>query len=220
MILHMVTDRRRLLPTGDERARSAGLEALARAAAAAGIDVVQVREPDLDGGPLAALVARVVAATRGSSTRVVVNERLDVALAAGADGVHLRASSFDAAHARQLAPAGFLVGRSVHSVEEAAAAGTVDYLLAGTLWPTSSKPTGHTCLGPAGLAALVKAASVPVLAIGGVELDRVPDVARAGAAGVAAIGAWLPDECEGVHQGLEERTRAFRTAFGAVNMAV
>jgi thiamine-phosphate pyrophosphorylase len=138
------------------------------------------------------LVAEVVRLTRATGTRVVVNERLDVALACGADGVHLRGDSISAARARSMAPAGFLIGRSVHGVDEAVrAAPGVDYLIAGTVFPTPSKPGRHELLGIEGLAAIGRAVTVPVLAIGGVSMDRIGTVAEAGAAGLAAIGLFL-----------------------------
>jgi thiamine-phosphate pyrophosphorylase len=165
-----------------------------RDAVEAGIDLIQVRERDLDAAALAALVAELVRLTRASETRVVVNERLDVALASGADGVHLRGDSIPAASARSMAPAGFLIGRSVRGVAGAveAAAGT-DYLIAGTVFQSPSKPGLEEHLGLKGLAAIARSVSVPVLAIGGVSLDRMGSVAGAGAAGVAAISLFLEE---------------------------
>ena len=155
----------------------------------AGVDMIQVRERDVDGGPLALLVAELVRLTRGTATRVVVNDRLDVALACGADGVHLRGDSIPPESARSIAPPGFLIGRSVHDEQEAATvAATVDYLIAGTVFPTSSKPGLTEWLGLEGLARICDAVAVPVLAIGGITADRLPGVAAAGAAGIAAIG--------------------------------
>jgi len=159
------------------------------AAARAGVDLVQVRERDLDGGPLAKLVAACVDAVRGTRTRVLVNDRLDVALATGAHGVHLRASSMAAAQARRIAPAGFLIGRSVHSVAEASdvsAAGSLDYLMFGTVFATDSKP-GREPAGLAMLTAVSAAMPLPVLAVGGITAARVPEAMAAGAAGIAAI---------------------------------
>lgn len=133
-----------------------------------------------------------VALTRGSATRVVVNDRVDIALACGAAGVHLRGDSVPASAVRTIAPAKFLIGRSVHSVADALAAGAgVDYLLAGTVWPTAAKPPGRPVLGVDGLAAIVQAAAVPVLAIGGVTWDRVGEVAARGGAGIAGIGLFM-----------------------------
>jgi thiamine-phosphate diphosphorylase len=176
MTICVVTDRRR-----------ADVLAQAARAADAGVDLIQIRERDLDAGPLAELVSQVVERTRGSSTRVVVNDRLDVALACGADGVHLRGDSVSAADARRLAPPPFLIGRSVHSATEAASITGADYLIAGTVFATSSKP-GAACLGADGLRTVVGATADPVLAIGGVTVDRFDDIARTGAAGFAAIG--------------------------------
>lgn len=159
----------------------------------AGVDIVQLREGDLDAGLLYELASGLVSLARGSRTRVLVNDRVDVAIAAGAGGVHLKAASIATAAVRRIAPAGFLIGRSVHDADEAARESqAADYLLAGTVWPTRSKPAGHRTLGADGLAAIVRAARVPVLAIGGIGVERLPEVARAGAAGVAAIGLFIP----------------------------
>jgi thiamine-phosphate diphosphorylase len=159
-------------------------------AARAGVHLVQVRERDLDGGPLTTLVRRCVEAVRGSRARVLVNDRLDVALAAGAHGVHLRADSMPASRVRALCPPGFVVGRSVHAPDEAVeavAAGGLDYLMFGTVFSTLSKP-GRASAGSSLLAEVVAASGVPVLAVGGVSPDNLGEVAAAGAAGFAAIG--------------------------------
>lgn len=175
-MLCLVTDRRR-----------ADAIAQARRAVEAGIDIIQVRERDLEARPLASLVSAVVALARGSATRVVVNDRLDVAIACGADGVHLRGDSIAIADARRLAPRPFLVGRSVHAPAEASASDGADYLIAGAVFPTRSKPGATAWLGVEGLRAIVGASRAPVLAIGGVTAERFAEVAAAGAAGVAGI---------------------------------
>jgi thiamine-phosphate pyrophosphorylase len=88
-----------------------------------------------------------------------------------------------------------VIGQSVHSIDEAAAvASDVDYLIAGTVWPSESKPGGPakpSLLGLSGLAAIAAAVSVPVLAVGGITLDRIPGVVSCGAAGIAAIGLFI-----------------------------
>ena len=176
-----------------DRARVGGADGTVdrvRWAARAGVHLVQVRERDLDGGPLTALVRRCVDAVRGTRARVLVNDRLDVAIASGAHGVHLRGDSLPASAVRALCPPGFLVGRSVHARAEAVEAvesGGLDYLLFGTVFPTSSKP-GHHAVGAAALASVVASTRIPVLAVGGVTPDNVSEVAAAGAAGFAAIG--------------------------------
>jgi thiamine-phosphate pyrophosphorylase len=212
----IVTDRRRLVgeAASFEDGRDA-LVALAEAAASAAVSVIQIRERDLEAAPLAALTAAIVRATRGSATRVVVNDRLDVALASGADGVHLRGDSIAPHRARALAPAPFLIGSSVHSAAEArACAASADYLIAGTVFPTPSKPGAARLLSANGLREIVSAVDVPVLAIGGVTIDRIPEVAAAGAAGIAAIGLFAS-----ASRAVADVVQAVRTRFDTVRTA-
>jgi thiamine-phosphate pyrophosphorylase len=204
-LLCLVTDRRRLVAASDDDDDDAGCTALLaqiQDAADAGIDLVQIREPDLSTDRLFDLVTRAVAlvSDRESSTRIVVNDRLDVALAAGAHGVHLRGVSVDAPRVRgaiaQAAIGGieFLVGRSVHGVDQAvaaAAAGGLDYLILGTMFPTASKPEATALAGVDTLRAAARACRLPILAIGGITRENARQVTDAGAAGVAAIGLFL-----------------------------
>ena len=191
-MLCLVTDRRRLCPEtiAFEAARRRLIDQ-AKWAVTSNVDLIQVRERDLETADLARLVSDLVRVTRGSGTRVVVNDRLDVALACGADGVHLRHDSVRAETVRTIAPAGFLVGRSVHGPAEAEGAGPVDYLIAGTVFPTPSKPAATPILGLDGLADVVQAVAVPVLAIGGITRERLDEVAATGAAGAAGIGLFI-----------------------------
>jgi len=188
-IVCLITDRRRLDGAGDP---TAAVVELARSAAAAGVALVQIRERDLEAGRLAVLAASVAAATRGTPARIVINDRLDVALTSGVDGVHLRGDSVPPRDARAIAPPGFLIGRSVHSVAEAEEhAPHVDYLIAGPVFPTASKPAGTRWLGTDGLRRIAAAVDVPVLAVGGLDVESVPRIAEAGAAGLAAISLFL-----------------------------
>ena len=191
-VLCLVTDRRRLCPetVAFEAARRRLIDQ-AKWAVTSNVDLIQVRERDLETADLARLVSDLVRVSRGSGTRVVVNDRLDVALACGADGVHLRHDSVRAETVRTIAPAGFLVGRSVHGPAEAEGAGPVDYLIAGTVFPTPSKPAATPILGLDGLADVVQAVAVPVLAIGGITRERLDEVAATGAAGAAGIGLFI-----------------------------
>ena len=188
-VLCLVTDRHRLCSetVAFEPARRR-LIAQAKWAVSSNVDLIQVREGDLEAADLARLVTDLVRVSRGSGTRVVVNDRIDVALACGADGVHLRHDSVRAKAVRAITPVGFLVGRSVHGLAEAEGAGPVDYLVAGTVFPTPSKPAASPMLGLDGLAEVVRAVNVPVLAIGGITRERLDDVAATGAAGAAGIG--------------------------------
>ncbi len=181
-----------------------------REAARAGVDLIQIREPRLDSRALLAAVRSALAAVAGSGARVIVNERLDVAIAARAAGVHLRADSMAAAEARRIAPPPFLIGRSVHSRAEAVEAehaGGCDYLVFGTVFPSASKPPGHGSAGVDALQRVCAAVALPVLAIGGVSVTNAPAIAAARASGVAAIGLFAGRE------GLADRIRAVRRSF-------
>jgi len=156
--------------------------------------MIQVRERDLNDRVLTALVRRIVAAVAGSDARVLVNDRTDIAMAAGAAGVHLRGDSPPASRVRAMVPPGFTIGRSVHRLDEIDAAadeGGCDYLMFGTVFPSAGKPAGHPVAGVAGLADAVRRSPLPVIAIGGVTREREPDIARAGAAGLAAVGRFM-----------------------------
>ena len=160
------------------------------AAARSGVHLVQIRQRGWEGGVLARLVAGAVLAVRGTRARVLVNDRLDVALAADAHGVHLRSDSISAPRVRHVAPPGFIVGRSVHSLEEAeeaACGGGLDYLIFGTVFSTSSKPDAR-CAGVGPLVECCAHVALPVLAIGGVVPERLGLIGGSGAAGFAAIG--------------------------------
>ncbi len=206
-ILYAISDRKRLAI--DERALVRRIGWLARA----GVDFIQVREHDLADRRLVALTRDAVAASRGTTARILVNGRADVAVAAGADGVHLRGDSYDARRLRAWTPPGFLVGRSVHTLDEAGAAerlGGCDFLLFGTIYPSRGKPAGHPTAGVDGLAAACHSVRMPVFAIGGIDIARVPEVAAAGAAGIAAVDLFfrLDDERDAA-----ARVTATRHAF-------
>ncbi len=170
----------------------AGVLGKIHAAIAAGVDWVQIREKDLSGRELLALAREAVAA-RGS-TRVLVNDRLDVALAAGAAGVHLGHESL---HARDVvrwcrggnAPADFLIGVSCHSLEEAreAESAGASYIFFGPVFDSPSKRAMGEPQGVAQLGDICGGVTIPVLAIGGVNEENAGDCIRAGAAGIAAI---------------------------------
>ena len=221
LAITLVTDRRRLAPVArTTRDEIVALEAFLDPAIDVGVDVIQIREPDLDGRLLEGLVTRVVRRARGAGVRVLVNDRADVAIAGGADGVHLRASSPQASRVRTLHPS-WLMGRSVHEGDGPSEAGG-DYVLFGTVFPSASTiparggaggPAGKTPAGLAGLARAVAASAVPVLAIGGITPAGAATCAAAGAAGVAAIGLFLPVGCSPDAMGAGPATRALRAAL-------
>ena len=187
--LYLVTDRTRLVGLGADSLLA--LEAQLDAAIAAGIDVIQIRERDLDGRSLERLVSGVVKRAAGTPTRIIVNDRADVAEAAGAHGVHLRSDGPAVARVRAAYP-GLLIGRSIHSAGEAHAHRDADYLLFGHVFPSPSKP-GQAEAGVAALGdAVAAAAGCQVVAIGGVDAGRARSCIDAGASGVAAIGTFVP----------------------------
>jgi thiamine-phosphate diphosphorylase len=207
-VICLVTDRRRL-PGGSEEVL---IEAVA-AASRAGVHLIQIRERDLDARALTRIVTAAVAVVRGTSSRILVNDRIDVALSAGAHGVHLRGDSVPATRVREIVPRGFLVGRSVHSreqAERATEAGGLDYLMFGTVFDTASKP-GVTGSGSEALAAIAGATPLPVLAIGGITVSRMSTVAGAGAAGFAGIGLFADSPLDGLQVVVRQASLAFDT---------
>ena len=171
MIRCYVTDRRQ----GD-------LFAYVARAVAAGVEMIQVREKDLGAGELFALVCQVRDLAAGSATKVLVNGRLDIALAANIDGVHLPGDGLPAAEVR---PHVRTLGVSTHSIEEAIRAerDRADYIVFGPVFETP----GKTAVGLDALRIVVNSVKIPVLAIGGITEENAASVIDAGAAGIAAI---------------------------------
>ncbi len=210
--LVVISDRARLCAATGQ-SDDAGLDLLAAqaaAAAAAGVTAYQVREPDLDAGTLLTLVER-VALVAGDRLRVLVNDRADVAAAAGV-GLHLRRGSIAAGRLRSWLPDRTWIMRAVHDGAALAAAGPVDAVLAGTVRASASKPAGHPLLGFDGLSTLAASSPVPVVAIGGLEAGDWPALATAGAVGLAAIGMFLPRPGESIGDGMRRAVAAVAAA--------
>jgi thiamine-phosphate pyrophosphorylase len=175
-----------------------------------GLRAVQLREKDLAVRPLLELATSLRESTRRRQARLLINDRADVALAVKADGVQRTHQSLPVSAMRAIGGPRFVVGASVHSVEEAQTAATegADFIVFGPIWDTPSKqPFGP----PQGLEALRRvtaAVATPVLAIGGISAARVRDVLAAGAVGVAIISAILAAPRPA------EATRAFVDALG------
>jgi thiamine-phosphate pyrophosphorylase len=208
----VVTDRLGLLPDGTTVQQIQALVAQARAAAAAGADLLHVRERDLPDRGLLDVICRITEAVAGTRLRVLVNDRADIAIAAGADGVHLRADGIGPAAVRRL-ELPLLIGQSVHSSTEAHAAARAgaDFVVLGTVFPSASKRQGHPTVGVEGLRQAAADVSVPVLAIGGMGPGNVEAAAAAGAAGVAAIGWFSTIDAEKMRSAVETARRPFDT---------
>lgn len=186
--LYLITDRRQA-PGGD-------LLAAVGRALAGGVRAVQLREKDLGGRELYELARAMRALTSGYGAKLLVNDRVDVALATGADGVHLGVASIPPGEARRLLGPGTLVGCSTHDEAELAraAAGGADFATFGPVYTTPSKASYGPPVGVAALRRACGAARIPVFALGGVGPWNVADVVGAGAWGVGAISAFLAAE--------------------------
>lgn len=181
--LALVTDRSALGGLSLEEAVAQAVEG--------GANLVQLREKDLPAAELLTLAERLRAVTQGRAL-FLVNDRLDVALACAADGVHLPERGLPVAAARRLAGQEFIIGRSVHSVAEAVRVQEegADYVQVGTIFASRSHPDQA----PAGLGLLQEVAAavtIPILAVGGITAANVGEAMMAGASGVAVISAIL-----------------------------
>jgi len=178
-----------LLITDRRQARGGNLETTVEAALAGGIRGVMLREKDLSGRDLFRLAERLRPLTRRYGASLLVNDRVDVALAAGADGAHLGGGSIPSAGARRLLGAEPLLGCSTHSLEELrrAVSGGADYVTFGPVYPTPSKAPYGAPVGIEALSRACRESPVPVFALGGVGPERVEETLRAGAFGIALI---------------------------------
>ena len=161
------------------------------AALAGGAKAVQLRNKGESARELMAVGTELRARTRQAGALLFVNDRMDVALALGADGVHLGPADLPVAAVRRHAPPGFLVGRSADDplVARTAVADGADYIGCGTVYATTTKADAGDVIGLEGLRAVVEAVAVPVVGIGGITAARAPEVVGTGAAGVAVVGA-------------------------------
>lgn len=221
-LLYLITNRQNFRhhqsaeePTTISEAETAYQLDAIESASRAGCDLIQVREKELGAKELARFTRRVIGVARPHGALVLVNDRLDVALACGADGVHLRTSSLATPEVRRVtkikAGRQFLIGVSTHSIEEAVEAetGGADFIVCGPVFWTASKAAYGSPIGLQNLAAICLRASIPVIALGGVGWHNCHDPIAAGAAGIAGIELFRSTV------DLAEKIRQYRELNGA-----
>ncbi|GMR13478.1 MAG: thiamine phosphate synthase [Gemmatimonadota bacterium] len=177
--------------TDEDLAGKRSLHGVVDSALRGGAPAIQVRAKQAGSDELFELAGCLAASIRAAGALLLVNDRLDVALAVGADGVHLGPDDLPVAAARRAAPEGFLVGYSTDDAEVArrAVEAGADYIGCGAVYPTTNKADAGEAIGLEGLRSVVEAVDVPVVGIGGITPERAAQVAATGAAGCAVIGA-------------------------------
>lgn len=193
--------------TDDMRGDAADLISRAQAAARGGATMLQLRLKDADARTLVE-VARALIASLPHDVPLIVNDRADVAIAAGAAGVHVGAEDLPPAALRRVVPSDFIIGASVGTEAELPFAADADYVGIGPVYATDSKQDAGTAIGTERLAELVVRAKRPAVAIGGIDATNAPATVQAGATGVAAIRAIFGARDP------EQAARAIRIAIG------
>jgi thiamine-phosphate pyrophosphorylase len=188
MVQYYITDRRQV----------GGVEPLIdviRRNLASGVDMVQIREKDLAVRDLLALCRRVIALPNRGRSKIIINDRADVALACGADGIHLPNDSISPGALRRIVPPRFTIGVSCHTPEAVvrAAAEGADFVVYGPVFTPLSKATSAPAVGLDSLRATVRLVDIPVLALGGMTFLNARLCIAAGAAGIAGISLFQKD---------------------------
>lgn len=181
--LYVITDR--------AAARDRPLDEVVAAAIRGGATAIQLRDKEWSAGALVAAGRLLLALTRPAGIPLIVNDRVDVAIAIGAEGVHIGQDDLPAPDARRLLGPGMILGVSASNVEEAVAAESAgaDYLGVGSIFATGTKPDAGAPIGPGALSPIRAAVRIPVVAIGGITDSNAAEALRAGADGVAVIAA-------------------------------
>jgi len=194
--LYVITDR--------QIARGLPHAGIARLVIEGGADVVQLRDKGLPCRDLFAAACEIREITREAGVLFIVNDRIDIAIASGAEGVHLGQDDLPLREARRIAPAGFIIGVSVGCVAEAVAAetGGASYVALSPIFPTASKEDAGHGHGIEVLREICSAVALPVIAIGGITPENAPQVVAAGAEGVAVISSVVgqPDISDAARQ--------------------
>lgn len=166
---------------------------LVRESVRGGVTAVQLRAKGLGTRAFLELAVRMTAALDGRSVPLIINDRVDIALACGADGVHLGQDDMPADTARKLLGPSKIIGISVNTLKEAGVAERLgaDYLGLNPIYETTTKDTGLPAVGPAGIRRIRRSVGIPIVAIGGINAGNAAGVIEAGAAGIAVVSAIL-----------------------------
>ena len=201
---------RLLLVTDRTQAGGRSLPSLIQQAVSAGLPAVQLRERDLSTGELLSLAQEIQSITT-SHVPLIVNDRVDLMMALNLNGVHLRANSLPVSAVRRLIGPDRLIGMSTHSVDDVRQANHdgADYIIFGPIFDTPSKRSFGSPLGLDAIADACRESTIPIFAIGGITSERVREVRRAGAHGIAVIGALLTRDDIG--DAVREFTHALET---------
>lgn len=169
------------------------MEAVLSEALRGGVRAIQLRERDLPVQEFLQMAKRLRSLTAKFGAKLLINDRVDVCLAVGADGVHLRADSLPIPAVRKLLGSERLMGQSTHSLSEVIEAqrGGADFVVLGPIYDTASKQSAGKPLGPSEIRSAASGASTPILAIGGIRFERIREVIQSGAKGIAVISAIL-----------------------------
>ena len=190
---------------------------IAQQAVSGGADIIQLRDKSRSCAELTGIGRKIAAITGKAGVVFIVNDRLDVAIACGADGVHLGQDDMRLSTARQIAPPGFIIGVSVSTVEEAVDSERegADYIALSPVFSTTSKGNAGPGHGLDRLREIRRAVSIPVIAIGGINRRNVRDIIEAGADGIAVISAVVasPDITEAARE-LKDLVRECRRSVG------
>lgn len=202
-----------MLVTGRRLCRHHSLERIVRLSCKQGIDFIQLREKDLTSRDLLQLANRICIITKKYKRRLIINDRLDIALLIDASGVHSPANGIPIKHLKKY---GLLCGKSTHSLIEAKQAQKdgYDYIIFGPIFSTPSKAKYGSPLGVEMLAEVCQTIRVPVLAVGGITPERAAKCIQAGASGIAVRGAILKARY------IPEVVRRFKREIGRTNIPV
>ncbi len=193
MIPKTVADFRLYLVADVEFAAGRDLAYLAEEAVRGGVTIVQLRAKGAETRELLGLATRMAAVLKERSVPLIINDRVDIVLACGADGVHLGQGDMPADQARELLGGSKIIGVSVNTLSEAreAARRGADYVGLGPIYATTTKDTDLPIVGPAGIRRMRESIDIPIIAIGGINTGNAAEAMKAGAAGVAVVSAIL-----------------------------